>query len=219
MQTAYHEKITGKPNFETVKASPASRSASSETCRRIRYRHARRIAAICAAMNRAAILALILAATTLGASAGPPVAVVRVTDIYAALPATEDLQNQVKQERDAILRDPRAEELRRIIAELQDIQARLSDKKEAQTLQRDFESFRAEREKDINRRMVVGMRASLALIHETARRVATEQGYALLLDNSGNTNTGVPFILYQKSPPDLTAAVVKAIEDGSAPNP
>ena len=120
-------------------------------------------------MNRVAVLALILAASTLSVSAGPLVAVVRVRDIYAALPATEDLQNQVKQERDAILRDPRAEELRRIIAELQTLQARLSDKKnplddasalklarqyeltrqEAQTLQRDFESFRAEREKDI----------------------------------------------------------------------
>jgi Skp family chaperone for outer membrane proteins len=187
-------------------------------------------------MNRVAVLALILAASTFSASAGPIVAVVRVREIYAALPATEDLQNQVKQERDAILRDPRAEELRRIIAELQTLQTRLSDKKnppddatalklarqyeltrqEAQTLQRDFESFRAEREKDINRRMVAGMRASLGLIHETARKVAAEQGCDLVLDNSGNTNTGVPFLLYQKSPPDLTTAVIAALEKNAA---
>jgi Skp family chaperone for outer membrane proteins len=184
-------------------------------------------------MKRKVVIALIFVAATLGASAEPLVAVVRVRDIYAALPATEDLQKQVKQERDAILRDPRAEELRRIIAELQTIQARLSDKKnppddasavklarqyeltrqEAQTLQRDFESFRADREKDINRRMIASMRASLTLIHETARKVATEQGYQLVLDDSGNTNTGVPFVLYQKNAPDLTTAVVKAIEE------
>jgi outer membrane protein len=192
-------------------------------------------------MNRAVILALILAAPTFQASAGPLVAVVRVRDIYAALPATEELQNQVKQERDAILSDPRAEDLRRIISELQTLQARLSDKKnppddatalklarqyeltrqEAQTLQRDFESFRAEREKDINRRMVAGMRASLTLIHETARKVAAEQGYDMVLDVSGNTNTGVPFILYQKNAPDLTDALVKALEKNSSspPNP
>jgi Skp family chaperone for outer membrane proteins len=192
-------------------------------------------------MNRAVIIALILAATAFHASAGPLVAVVRVRDIYAALPATEDLQKQVKQERDAILRDPRAEELRRIIAELQTLQARLSDKtnppddatalklarqyeltrQEAQTLQRDFESFRAEREKDINRRMVAGMRESLTLIHETARKVAAAQGCQVVLDNSGNTNSSVPFILYQKNPPDLTDAVVKALEESPAspPNP
>ncbi len=192
-------------------------------------------------MNRAVIIALILAATAFHASAGPLVAVVRVRDIYAALPATEDLQKQVKQERDAILRDPRAEELRRIIAELQTLQARLSDKtnppddatalklarqyeltrQEAQTLQRDFESFRAEREKDINRRMVAGMRESLTLIHETTRKVAAAQGCQVVLDNSGNTNSSVPFILYQKNPPDLTDAVVKALEESPAspPNP
>ena len=78
-------------------------------------------------MSRVLILALILTASTFGASPGPLVAVVRVREIYAALPATEDLQKQVKQERDAILSDPRAAELRRIIAELQTIQARLSD--------------------------------------------------------------------------------------------
>jgi Skp family chaperone for outer membrane proteins len=183
-------------------------------------------------MNRKAVIALIYAAATLGASAEPGIAVVRVREIYAALPATEDLQKQVKQERDAILRDPRAEALRRIIAVLQSIQARLSDKKnplddesavkmarqyeltrqEAQTLQRDYESFRTKREKEINRRMIAGMRASLSLIHETARKVGAEKGYDLVLDNSGNTNTGVPFVLYQKNAPDLTDAVVAALE-------
>lgn len=192
-------------------------------------------------MNRAAVFTLILAATALQATAGPLVAVVRVREIYAALPATEELQKLVKLERDAILRDPRAEELRRIIAELQDLQARLSDKKnppddatalklarqyeitrqEAQTLQRDFESFRAEREKEINRRMVANMRESLTLIHETARKVAAAQGCQVVLDNSGNTNSSVPFVLYQKNPPDLTDAVVKALEESpaSTPNP
>jgi Skp family chaperone for outer membrane proteins len=184
-------------------------------------------------MSRVFILVLILTVSTFRAAAGPQIAVVRVREIYAALPATEDLQKQVKQERDAILSDPRAAELRRIIAELQTIQALLADKKnppdeasalklvrqyeltrqEAQTLQRDFESFRSEREKDINRRMVAGMRASLALIHETTRKVAVQQGYDLVLDDSGNTNTGVPFVLYQKNAPDLTTAVAKAIEE------
>jgi Skp family chaperone for outer membrane proteins len=192
-------------------------------------------------MKRAVIISLILAATAFQAWAGPLVAVVRVRDIYAALPATEELQKQLKQERDAILLDPRAEELRRVIAQLQDLQAKLSDKKnppdeatalklgrqyeltrqEAQTLQRDFESFHTERKKDINRRMVAGMRESLTLIHETARKVAAAQGFQVVLDSSGNTNTGVPFILYQKNPTDLTDAVIKALEESpaSTPNP
>ncbi len=60
------------------------------------------------------------------------------------------------------------------------------------------------------------MRASLNRIHETARRIAAEQGCELVIDSSGNTNTGVPFILYQKETPDLTVAVTAALEDSAA---
>ncbi len=187
-------------------------------------------------MTRPAAIALLLAATMLGATAAPRIAVVRVTDIYAGLESTAQLEQQIKQERDAILTDQRAADLRRVIDELKTLQARLSDKnkpldeegartlartyelrrQEAQTLQREFESFRANREKEINRKMVTAMRASLNRIHETARRIAAEQGCELVIDSSGNTNTGVPFILYQKETPDLTVAVTAALEDSAA---
>jgi Skp family chaperone for outer membrane proteins len=187
-------------------------------------------------MSCPAAIALLLAATMLGASASPRIALVRVTDIYAGLESTAKLEQQIKQERDAILTDERAEDLRRVIDELKTLQARLSDKnkpldeesarklartyelrrQEAQTLQREFEGFRAEREKKINGKMVSAMRASLNRIHETARRIAAEQGCELVIDSSGNTNTGVPFILYQKEAPDLTVAVKAALEDGDA---
>lgn len=187
-------------------------------------------------MTRSALIALFLVTTLLGAAASPRIAVVRVTDIYAGLESTAQLEQQLKQERDAILADPRAVDLRRVIDELKALQARLSDKnkpldeesartlartyelrrQEAQTLQRDFESFRANREKEINRKMVSGMRASLTRIHETARRIAAEQGCDLMLDSSGQTNTGVPFMLYQKETPDLTLAVKAALEDSAA---
>lgn len=179
---------------------------------------------------------LILAATTLGVCAAPRVALVRVKDIYAGLPATAAFQKQIKSERDAIMKDERAEQLRRIIGELQSLQARLSDKanplddetarklartyeikrQEAQTLQREFENFRGEQEKAINRKMVTGMRESLNLIADTSRKVAKEQGYDLVLDSSGNTNSSMPFIIYQKNPPDLTATVQAALEDAAA---
>jgi len=187
-------------------------------------------------MTRPVFIALFLAATMLGAAASPRIAIVRVTDIYAGLESTAQLEQQVKQERDAILTDPRAVDLRRVIDELKTIQARLSDKnkpldeesartlartyelrrQEAQTLQREFESFRSNREKEINLKMVSGMRASLKRIHETARRIAAEQGCDLVLDSSGHTNSGVPFMLYQKETPDLTVAVKAALEDSAA---
>ena len=134
------------------------------------------------------------------------------------------------------MKDPRAEDLRRVLSELQELQAKLSDKnnpldeeagrkvartyeikrQEAQTMQREFESFRSEREKDINRRMVTGMRESLDRITETARKLARERGYDLVFDGSGHTNTGVPFILHHKQSPDLTEDVKAALKDAAA---
>lgn len=192
-----------------------------------------------AVMTRLIAIVLVLAAVTPGLRAAPRIAHVRVKDIYAALPATAALQAEVKQQREAILKDQRADELRRIIVELQALQAQLSDKtkppgeeaarklarayelkrQEAQTLQKEFEGYRTERNKEINRRMVAGMRASLERIAETSRKLAREQGYELVFDSSGETNTGVPFMLYQKDCPDLTAAVQAALQDAAAPAP
>lgn len=175
-------------------------------------------------------------ASTLMVSAAPRVALVRVKEIYSGLPATAELQERVKQERQEIMKDPRAEDLRRVLSELQELQAKLSDKsnpldedagrkvariyeikrQEAQTMQREFETFRSERETDINRRMVAGMRDSLNRITETARKLARERGYDLVFDGSGHTNTGVPFILHHKQSPDLTEDVKAAMKDAAA---
>ncbi len=183
------------------------------------------------------MLAAVLAATMLTAQAAPRVALIRVKDVYTGLPSTARLQQEIKQQRDQIMKDERAEDLRKIIAELQDLQARLSDKsnplpedssrkfarsyeikrQEAQTLQKEFESFRAEREKEINHKMVAAMRASLDQILEISGKIGRELGYDLVFDSSGNTNTGEPFVLYSKDSPDITDDVKAAMQDAAAP--
>lgn len=179
-----------------------------------------------------------LLATALTASAAPRFALVRVKDIYSKLPSTETLQQQVKQERDAIMKNERADQLRKIIAELQSLQAQLSDKEkpldeatnralarnyeikrqEAQTLQQEFENFKTEQEKIINKKMVAGMRVSLDRITKAANKIAKEKGYDSVFDSSGNTNTGLPFVLFSKQAPDLTDDVQAALKD-SEPAP
>jgi Skp family chaperone for outer membrane proteins len=187
-------------------------------------------------MNRFAIIATTLATVLLGtAGAAPRVALVRVKEIYTDLPATTALAQEMKTEREQIGKDQRAADLRRIIEELQALQARLADKKnpldeetgrklarsyelklqEAKTFQQEFENFRSEREKQISRKEVAGMRASLDMIMDVARRIAKERGYEIVLENSGNTNTGLPFILYKKNVPDLTDDVKAAIKDAN----
>lgn len=184
-------------------------------------------------------ISLTLLAMAATASAAPRFALVRVKDIYAALPSTAVLQIQLKKERDEIMKDQRAEELRKIISELQTLQAQLSDKanppdeatgkklartyeikrQEAHTLQQEFENFKTEQEKAINKRMVASMRKSLDRITGASVKLAKERGFDSVFDSTGSTNTGVPFVLYSKNAPDLTEDVQALLKPGEPPMP
>lgn len=190
-----------------------------------------------ASMNSSKAISIILLATALSASAAPRFALVRIKDIYTALPSTAAIQQQIKNDQAAIMKDQRAEQLRKIIGELQALQAQLSDKstpldeatsrklartyeikrQEAQTLQQEFENFKTEQEKIINRKMVAGMRASLSRIEAVSRKISKERGFDAVFDSSGDTNTGVPFVLFSKDAPDLTPDIQAALKDSEPP--
>ena len=190
-------------------------------------------------MIRLAAIILAFVSTAAFAVAAPRFALVRVTDIYKDLPATKQLQEEVQAKRDAVLRDERADALRKILEELQSLQTEIRNNKteldaegsrkvarnyemkrrEAQTLQEEFENYRAEKTKEINREMVVAMRASLDQIVAISRKLAKEQGYDGIFDSSGSSNTGVPLILYSKNTKDLTKDVIAALQDASAAPP
>ncbi len=185
-------------------------------------------------MNRFPIIAIIYSTALFGvAEAAPRIALVRVKEIYTEMPSTLALAEQIKAEREQIDKNQRAIELRRIFEELQNIQTRLSDKKkplseeagkklartyeiklqEAKTFQQEYENFRSEQEKIISRKEVAAMRATLNQIMEVTQRISKERGFELVMDNTGGTNTGLPFVLYQKNSVDLTNDVKAAIKD------
>ncbi len=172
-------------------------------------------------------------ASAVTAGAAPRFALVRVKDIYSALPSTTALQEQVKTEREAIMKNERAEQLRKIISDLQNLQGQLSNKdkpldeasrkvvarnyeikrQEALTLQQEFEGFQTDQEKEINKKMVAGMRESLDKIAKVSAKIAKERGYDTVFDSTGSTNTGVPFILFSKNAPDITEDIQAALKD------
>ena len=90
--------------------------------------------------------------------------------------------------------------------------------REANALRADFESYHADRNREISAEMVADRKQRLALIRQTAEKIATAEGFDWILDSSGNTNTGVPLLLYAKSATDLTDRVVAAL-DLPAPTP
>jgi outer membrane protein len=165
------------------------------------------------------------------AAAAPRFASVKVKEIYTKLPSTTRLQEEVKLEREEIMKNPAAEELRKLLAELQAIQAKLSEKsvqqdenkyrdlartyelrrQEAQAAQAQFEVFKEATQKEINRKMVASMRKSLNRIVLISGEIARERGFDSAFDNSGSTNTGVPLVLFAKEAPDLSAEVLATL--------
>ncbi|MGL4398757.1 MAG: OmpH family outer membrane protein [Luteolibacter sp.] len=193
-------------------------------------------------MTPAQMISFVLMVTALSAAAAPKIALVRIKDIYTALPSTAAIQKQIKDEQAAIMKNERAEQLRKIIGELQALQAQLSDKttppdeatsrtlarsyeikrQEAQTLQQEFENYKTEQEKIINRKMVAGMRSSLNRIEAASQKISKERGFDAVFDSSGDSNTGVPFILFSKNATDLTPeieAALKGSDPATAVNP
>jgi Skp family chaperone for outer membrane proteins len=160
--------------------------------------------------------------------AAPKFAVVRVTDIYRALPSTLTMQREILGQREAVMKNDRAERLRAVIADLQSMQAQLEGMKddleaeggkklvrsyeikrqEAETLRQEFEGYREAEDKRINKEMVTAMRDSLNRITEASRKIATERNMEGVFDTSGNSNTGVPFVLYSESSVDITDDVI-----------
>lgn len=173
---------------------------------------------------------LALAAISLAA---PKFAVVRVTDIYRSLPSTEAMRKNVVVERKAIMDNERAVQLRAIIGVMQSMQVELNARKnepespetkklvrdfeikrqEARTLQQEFEEFRQAEDKRINTEMVTAMRDSLRQITEASQQLAEERNLDVVIDTSGDSNTGVPFVLYSGDALDLTEDVIALLDE------
>ena len=180
--------------------------------------------------SAAAALALLLT-TSLAPAQAPRVALLRVDDVYNRLPETSRATELLKAKRDEIDKDPRDAGSKALFAELELRRKQLQSNtnkitpearmklerefviklREANALRADFEGFQAAKTREINAEMVAGKKQRLQLIRQTAERMAKESGYDWVLDSSGNSNTGVPLVLFAKGADDLTDRVIAAL--------
>ena len=187
-------------------------------------------------MKIAAAVALALSAAAADAQA-PRVAVIRVSEVFNKLESTVRATAETNAKKAEIDRDSRLATYNELSADLQlrwkaltenppkidaETRKRLVREytiklQEAKSVREDFESFRAERMREIDSEAVAGMKQRLAIIHGTAEQMAKEEGYDWVLDASGNTNTGVPLLLYAKKANDLTDRVLAALGPAQTP--
>ena len=180
-------------------------------------------------MIRTALLVLCLLATSV-AMAAPKIAVVRVGDVYRELDRTQEMNAAITAKRQAILKNERLEAYRSAFKELEQLQAgliKVADhdqstrerlmqnfnlkRQEALTLKREYEGYKVEETKRINKEMVTRMEAILADIRVQATELGKKGGYDWVMDISGKTNTGLPFVLYSKPSHDITLDLVTAM--------
>jgi Skp family chaperone for outer membrane proteins len=172
-------------------------------------------------------------------SAAPKFGVVRVTDIYRGLPSTAAMQADIQSQRDNIIKDVRAERLRAILTEMEALESQLRANKddleselgkklvrsyeikrqETETLRLEFEGFRAEEEMRNNKELVAATRNSLNRISAAAQQIAKERNLDGVMDTSGDTNTGLPFVLFAGGAEDMTEAVIGLLGEKPAENP
>jgi Skp family chaperone for outer membrane proteins len=82
---------------------------------------------------------------------------------------------------------------------------------EAETLRVAFEEFKIAENKRLNRQLVEGMRASLERITSAVTQIAKERNFDSVLDISGNSNTGIPVLLYAADALDITEDVIEIL--------
>jgi len=186
-------------------------------------------------------LTVVMASVSLASflSAAPKFGVVRVTDIYRGLPSTAAMQADIQSQRDNIIKDVRAERLRAILTEMEALESQLRANKddleselgkklvrsyeikrqETETLRLEFEGFRAEEEMRINKELVAATRNSLNRISAAAQQIAKERNLDGVMDTSGDTNTGLPFVLFAGGAEDMTEAVIGLLGEKPAENP
>ena len=184
-------------------------------------------------------VATILVLSAMVAAAAPPrVAVVRVSDVFKQLESTAKANEDLRIKREEIKADQRLADYKKMYADLELRGKQLAGKgseldpatrerlerefaikrQEAKSLFDDIEAFREERTREINAEMVAGMRERLDGIREVAEKLAKEEGYDWIFDSSGNTNTGVPLLLYAKNPDDLTDQVLSILGKATTPS-
>jgi outer membrane protein len=178
-------------------------------------------------------LVLLSIALTTFASAQTKIALVRVKDVYLDLPSTQALQEKLLAERKAITENERAEQLRKSLFELdqlnQEIQSKLSQlesdagkklidafelkRQETTTLRTEFDNYKASEEKRINTEMVHATRSAMNKIMAAADQLAKERNFDAVFDLSANTNTGLPLLIYTSNTNDLTDDVIALLKE------
>jgi Skp family chaperone for outer membrane proteins len=167
------------------------------------------------------------------AVAGPRIATVDATKLFADYSVTRQAQEKLKTEREALKDDPRLKVINQTIAELGELRSQIRNEDlpeesredyyrkfqmkahELRSLQRDTLQHLEDQKEELNARMVGRTREILAEIQVVIREYAEKNGYDVVIETGGNTSSQVPCLLYIRNGTDITGPVLEVLNKGA----
>jgi outer membrane protein len=182
-------------------------------------------------------IAVILTIAAVPLAAQSPVAGVDVGRAYRSYYKTVTTMEEIARQRATMEQDPRLDQLKDLSQQVReaevtagklasgDQQAWLEarhmaelKREELRASARALEEARNTATKELNQELVTLSRKLLDDVQRIAAEIGRERGYELVVDSTGNTNTGIPLLLYSRQLPDLTEAVIARL-NADAPTP
>ncbi len=178
---------------------------------------------------------LLLSSTGLSAQQRLKIATVSMERLFNDYHKTTEIQREINIERARIQRDnnKKLAGIREIDAKLQEIRDQLADtglgekerrslNEESRNLAQDGKSKERERteflerkNRSLNEKMRKKMRGILVEIQRSVNERAKEGNYDFILDSSGKTNQGTPFIIHARETTDLTDSLLQEVNEGA----
>ena len=175
-------------------------------------------------------VSLLMAALSSSAFGQLKIATVNMEKLFNDFYRTSEVQKAINIERARIQKDNnlRLADIRKIDDKMQEIRKKLKSDigakqkqdlgQEAKELQQDGihkererTEFLERRNRALNEKMRKQMRSILLEIQDVVSEKAKTGNYDYILDKSGNTNQGIPFVLHAKESVDLTEGILNEI--------
>jgi len=162
------------------------------------------------------------------------IATVSMERLFNEFHQTSEIQRDINIDRARIQKDNNSKlaAIREIDAKIQKIRESLGDKSlgEKQRLsmsnelrelsqdgkqrQRERTEFLERRNRALSEKMRKQMRGLLVKIQRTVSERAKEGNYDFILDSSGKSNQGIPFVIHARETTDLTDSLLEEINEG-----
>lgn len=181
-------------------------------------------------------LVILWMATLLPVVAGKPrIATVDASSLFTGYYKTKTEQTKLAEAKLKLQGDPRLALIKQLSAELKELRGQVrntnrSDREreeyfrkfqmkthELRSLRRDTTQHLEAKQKELNARLVTMSQALLAEIQAVIQKVASTEGYDMVLEKGGDTSSQVPTLIYVRHSTDITALVLKELNKNAPP--